>query len=147
MTEFAGNTVFVQRDGNGTVRGVYSYVCEGVAEEELPDDDPEVVAFLNPPMPVPQTLSRRQFFQQAAIDGMISEDEAFAAVATGTIPPPMQDYIDSLPADEQFNAKMLFGGAQVFERNAEITSDFGHEKGMTDEEIDQFFIDGANLTA
>ena len=97
--------------------------------------------------PVPETLSRRQFFQQAAIDGLITQDEALAAVTTGTIPPPMQEYVDSLPVEEQFNAKMLFGGAQAFERNAEITSDFGNAKGMTAEEIDQFFIDGAQLTA
>lgn len=39
-------TVFVQRDEEGKINGVYSNICEGVAEEELPDDDPELVAFL-----------------------------------------------------------------------------------------------------
>jgi len=44
MTEM----VFVQRDEQGVINGIYAYICEGVAEEALPDDSPEIVAFLNP---------------------------------------------------------------------------------------------------
>ncbi|MBD9454018.1 hypothetical protein IB244_21135 [Rhizobium sp. RHZ02] len=40
---------FVQRDEAGKINGLYAFLCPGVAEEELPDDDAEVLAFLNPP--------------------------------------------------------------------------------------------------
>lgn len=39
-------TVFVQRDENGNIKGVYRRKQPGYAEEELPEDDAEVVAFL-----------------------------------------------------------------------------------------------------
>lgn len=39
-------TVFVERDDNGKIVGIYGYPCLGVAEEELPRDNAEVVAFL-----------------------------------------------------------------------------------------------------
>lgn len=40
--------VFVQRDETNTVIGVYANIQPGVAEEERPDNHPDVVAFLNP---------------------------------------------------------------------------------------------------
>ncbi|WP_174020395.1 hypothetical protein G6L89_007240 [Agrobacterium fabrum] len=40
--------VFVQRNGDGAVNGIYSNFQEGIAEEALPEDNPEVLAFLNP---------------------------------------------------------------------------------------------------
>ena len=36
---------FVQRDAQHNIQGVYRQKQEGIAEEELADDDPEVVAF------------------------------------------------------------------------------------------------------
>lgn len=39
--------MFVQRR-NGVVCGCYARAQIGIAEEQLPDNDPEVVAFLNP---------------------------------------------------------------------------------------------------
>ena len=40
--------VYVHRDADDKINGVYSNFQEGIAEEELSEDDPEVVAFLNP---------------------------------------------------------------------------------------------------
>jgi hypothetical protein len=42
-------TYFVQRNGQGTIVGLYGNPCVGIAEEALPDDNPGIVAFLNPP--------------------------------------------------------------------------------------------------
>jgi len=45
---------YVQRDGSNAVCGVYAQRQEGYAEEWLEPDDPEVVAYLNPPAPTPE---------------------------------------------------------------------------------------------
>lgn len=44
---------WVQRDKDGFVVGTYANRQPGLAEEALPDDHPEVVAFENPPPVVP----------------------------------------------------------------------------------------------
>lgn len=40
--------VYVQRNTHGAVVGLYANIQEGCADEELPDDNAEVVAFRNP---------------------------------------------------------------------------------------------------
>jgi hypothetical protein len=37
---------YVQLDDDGNIKGVYAAEQPGIAEELLPDDDPDVVAFL-----------------------------------------------------------------------------------------------------
>jgi hypothetical protein len=41
-------TVHVQRDESGKIIGVYCYFQADISEEEISDDDPEILAFLNP---------------------------------------------------------------------------------------------------
>lgn len=96
--------------------------------------------------PVPQTISDRQFFQQAAILGIITQAEALAAVQTGTIPPVLQSIVDGIQdASEKFAATMLLAGATVFERNHPFTNAVGNALGWSTQQIDQFFIDAAKL--
>lgn len=40
---------FVQRDVARKINGVFSRMQSGYAEEELPDNHPEILAYLNPP--------------------------------------------------------------------------------------------------
>jgi hypothetical protein len=40
--------VYVHRDADNKINGVYSNFQPGIAEEEMSDDNPEVIAFLNP---------------------------------------------------------------------------------------------------
>jgi hypothetical protein len=95
---------------------------------------------------VPAFISDRQFFQQLAIVNTISQDEALAAVATGTIPPPLMAFVDALPTDaDKFNAKMLLAGAVIFERNHPLTAAIAMAQGMTSEQVDAFFIAAAQL--
>lgn len=136
-------TVFVSRDSNGKIDGVYAYVCEGVAEEELPEDSSDVVAFLNPPPPIPP-ISRRQFFQQAAIASIITENEALAAVTTGALPTAITAFISTLAAEQQFGAKMLFAVSE-FVRSSPMANAFGQTLGMTPEQIDAFFLAASQL--
>jgi hypothetical protein len=93
------------------------------------------------PPPVPQQISDRQFFQQAAVDGLITQDEALAAVSTGAIPAVLQTIVDGItdPA-EQFVAKMLLSGATVFERTHPFTEAVAAALGWTSEQINGFFV-------
>lgn len=134
---------YVQRDDSGKVTGVYANPQPDYAEEELPDDAAEVVAFLSR-SPSIGSISRRQFFQQAAIAGIISESEALAAVTTGALPTAITAFISTLPADQQFGAKMLFS-VNDFERSSAMANAFGQTLGMTGEQIDAFFLAAAEL--
>lgn len=98
------------------------------------------------PLPemVPQSISDRQFFQQLAVLGIITQDDALASNAA-VIPPPLLTIINEMPADKQFNAKMVISGATVFERNNPLTIDIGTAYGWTSAQIDDFFRAAAAL--
>lgn len=51
--------VFVERDATGIIKGVYQNPQPGYADEELPDDAPEVVAFRAGPTPEQQLEATR----------------------------------------------------------------------------------------
>lgn len=74
---------YVERNENGVVVGLYANFQEGYAEEWLEDDDPEVLAFLNPPL-TPQTcpLSPDQFYTMLENEGKL--DAFIAAIETVT---------------------------------------------------------------
>lgn len=102
------------------------------------------------PAPVVQSISDRQFYQQLAVLGIISEAEALASNAA-VIPAPLLVLIDGdtdhvgLPEGQRFAARMLLGGATVFERNHPMTIAIGAAYGWTGEQIDGFFAAAAQL--
>lgn len=110
------------------------------------DDGNTLEPYAPPPLHVPDQISDRQFFQQAAISQIITEDEALAAVATGAIPAVLQTIVDGIsdPA-QRFAAKMLLSGATVFDRHNPLTESVGAALGWTSAQIDQFFIDAGVL--
>lgn len=69
-------TVFVQR-ANGVIVGVYANRQDGYAEEELADDDAEILAFLDPP--IPDRVSSRQFKMQLFNAGLKAQVETWVA--------------------------------------------------------------------
>jgi hypothetical protein len=109
-----------------------------------PSDD-DIRAALNPPPPLPSQISDRQFFQQLAIAGAISQAEALAAVKTGVIPASLQAVIDALPPDEKFNAEMLLSGATVFARAHPMTEALRAAMGWTSEQTDELWRTAAAL--
>lgn len=120
----------------------YGEVFEGVEE------DAYVVRTIDPatlPPPVPFSISDRQFFQQLAVIGTITEAEAEAEVATGTLPPAMVDLIALLPEPAQFPARMLLKGATVFQRNHEMTDTIAWLYGWTSEDVDTLFREAVLL--
>lgn len=94
---------------------------------------------------VPQTISDRQFFQQLAIAGVISQEEALAAVKTGDIPAALSGFIAALDDAARFSAEMLLSGATVFQRNHPLTNAVAMAQGMTADQVDEFFRQAAKL--
>jgi hypothetical protein len=95
--------------------------------------------------PVPDVISDRQFFQQLAIDGDITQDEALAAVQTGTLPDKLAAVIAALPASQQFAAKMLCCGATEFRRSNPVVSVLGQALGKDAAALDAIWIAAAVL--
>lgn len=91
-------------------------------------------------------ISDRQFFQQAAMMGLITQDEALAAVKTGTIPVVLQGIIDMIPDEgARFAATMMLAGATIFQRKHPFTEQVGGAMGWSAEQLDQFFLAASQL--
>lgn len=138
------DAVWIERNDSGVIKGVYANKQEGYAEEQIAGNDPAVIAFRNPPPPVPQSISDRQFFQQLAVAEIITQEQALASNAA-VIPAPLLAIIDQMAADQQFAAKMLISGATVFERNHPMTEAIGAAYGWSSDQIDAFFTAAAAL--
>lgn len=109
--------------------------------ETKTQEEREIVDFTEA---VPVSIARRQFFQQAAIKGIITEDEALDAMSTGAIPSIIASFIALLPAEQQFGAKALIKGAASFERDHAMVSGFATYLGSLTPpvivDVDQFWI-------
>lgn len=101
--------------------------------------------YVEPAPAVPLSISDRQFFQQLAVQGIISQDDALAAVRTGAIPEALQQLINGLPVDQQFGATMIVAGATTFERSHPLTIAIGSAYGWSVDRLDAFFRAAAAL--
>lgn len=95
--------------------------------------------------PVPSKVSDRQLFQQLAIMGAITEEEAIDAVRVGGIPPTLALLMNKLPESEIFTAKMLICGATEFNRKHPLTEWMGEAMGYTKRQMDDLFRAAAAL--
>lgn len=115
---------------------VYGKIWNGSAIVE-PEPEPE---------PIPDEISRRQFFQHLAVIGIISKDEALAAMQGGVIPAPLQAIIDQLPTDDdKFNAQMFVVGAQNFNRLHWLTDVVRQAMQWTIDQRDHFWRDASKI--
>lgn len=98
-----------------------------------------------PPVPVPDVISDRQFFQALAEDPfkIITQEEALAAVKTGDLPASMVTMIEALPDAAKFSAEMILSGATEFRRSHPLVEAFGAAFGWKPEDIDNFWIEAA----
>jgi len=94
---------------------------------------------------VPQTISARQFYQELAVYGDITQQQALDAVRSGTLPPLIADFISSLSADQQFTAQMQFSGGIAMPRHETLVEMFFVWDQWTSAEVDDFFREAANL--
>jgi len=115
----------------------YAAYCAWRADGNTP------TPYTPPPAPVPQSVSRRQFFQAAAQIGIITEDEALAT--DSSIPAALLTAISSLPVADQFAAKMAVKFAQEFQRSNSILAALASAMGKTAAEIDALFALAATL--
>ncbi|TCQ79569.1 hypothetical protein EDF68_104153 [Ochrobactrum sp. BH3] len=98
------------------------------------------------PEPIPDNISRRQFFQYLAVLEIITRQEALAALQSGAIPAPLQAIIDELPSeDDRFEAQMFIIGAQNFNRLHWLTDRVRLAMQWTLEQRDYFWRSAANL--
>ena len=105
-------------------------------------------AIVEPPVtkPVPDEISRRQFFQYLAVLEIITRQEALAALQSGTIPAPLQAIIDQLPTDnDRFEAQMFIVGAQNFNRLHPLSETVRLSLGWTVEQKDDFWREASKL--
>jgi len=96
-----------------------------------------------PSAPIPRSVSRRQFYQAAAQLGLIAEEEALAA--DSAIPAGLLAAISTLPAVDQFSAKMAVKFAQEFRRSNPILEALATAMGKTAADLDALFTLAAAL--
>lgn len=77
------------------------------------------------PSPVPAVISDRQFAQQLAVLGTITEAEALAWAARGELPDAMEAAIAALPESDRFGARMLLASATTYERAHPLVAQLG----------------------
>lgn len=97
------------------------------------------------PIAVPNEISKRQFYQQLAIEGLITEAEALSVIQSGVLPAAMESFISQLPTDMQFSTRMLLAGAQTFERGHAMSQAFEAHMNFTEAQVDQIWIDASKL--
>ena len=121
---------YVERNSDGAIVALYGLPQEGLTDPEpLPETDPEVAAFLNPPPPMP-TLTSRQLRLGLVLNG-ISLSSVEAAI----------DAIED-ETDREV-ARIEWEYATTFERSHPLVNQIGAALGLTPEQIDAMWTEAA----
>ncbi len=105
-----------------------------------PAPEPEPIA-----APVPSSISDRQFAQQLAVLGTITEAEALAWAARGDLPAAIESAVDELPPEDRFAARMLLSSATTYERAHPLVGTLGALLGYDAEATDDLWRAAAAL--
>ena len=133
-----GRHLFTVHGWEGPIEPLVRYYIDGTTMEMHPLPEP--------PEPVPSFISDRQFFQQLAIEGTITNSEALAAVRTGEIPSVLAIIISGIEDESsKFAAEMMLSGATQIERNHPLTSTIAFATGRSEADIDNFFREASLL--
>ena len=102
------------------------------------------------PIPVPavvvsQVVTVRQFYQAAAMLGIITEVEALAFINAKTKPAALNLAVATLPAAERFAANMSIAGATSYCRGDSFVVALGAAMGISEAQIDSLFVLAASL--
>lgn len=96
--------------------------------------------------PVPQSISRRQFYQYLAVTGKIAKGEALAAIKTGAVPAALQAMLDQMTdEDAKFDADCLLSGATDFDRDNPLVMVFAIMEQMSEAEVDDFWRNASQI--
>jgi len=121
---------YVERNSDGAIVALYGLPQEGRTDlEPLPETDPEVAAFLNPPPPMP-VLTARQLRLGLVLNG-ISLSSVEAAI----------DAIED-ETDREV-ARIEWEYATTFERSHPLVNQIGAALGLTPEQIDAMWAEAA----
>lgn len=116
-----------------------------IDEADLMRHTPEEISVgLSLPLP---GLSDRQFFQGLAEREIITWDEAFAAIQTGTVPQTLVDLINAAIEDEMDRKRALFlvAGAVTFEFSNPLVPMIGARYEWDEEQLRDFWRFCASL--
>jgi hypothetical protein len=120
---------YVERNG-GKVIALYACLQPGRAEEFLADDHSEIVAYLNPPPPVPQSVSMAQ--ARLALIGA----GLFSAIDAG---------LKALPEPQRTTALTAWEYAPNVSRNGALVTTLAGQFGLTEAQLDGLFTAAAAI--
>ena len=109
----------------------------GVAPPPASADAPIEAA--GAPSDVPAVVSDRQFFHACAHAGLITQDEALAAVRTGDLPAVLQDIVDLIPPPYDFDVRMSLQGESTFRRVHPFVEMISRSLGWSEAQVDDLF--------
>ncbi|MCA3184385.1 MAG: hypothetical protein INH13_12335 [Cupriavidus sp.] len=99
-----------------------------------------ICPYVAPPLPVPASISDRQFAHELRARGIITQAEALAFVARGQLPGALAALIAALPTPSaRDDAELLIVGATNFERAHPFTKTLAARFGWSSNYIDDFF--------
>lgn len=145
MTYTLTHGASVKRDSDGAVIPADPQNADWIAYQlwlsagNLPSAAPPVLA------DVVVSVSRRQFFERAALDGLITQDEAKAAIIGTALPASLQNLVSQLPADKQFDATMKLLGAESFNLADALVPAMAQSFGWDDAKTHAFWAAAAAL--
>lgn len=93
------------------------------------------------------SLPRWRFYLQAAVDQLMSGDEA-AAGAAGVVPAAMATAILSLPAETQLAARVLLAGLPAYDVTSELVPVFAaaQRPQLSESDVTKFWVNAHALT-
>ena len=116
-----------------------SAVVEPVPAVPTPE---EALAALRASMP---PLSRRQVFIGLVASGLATAPEVLAISATGTVPATIEAAFAAMPEPQQAYARITFAEFTLAERLDPTTLLLQAAGGLSDAELDAFFVEFAKL--
>lgn len=94
---------------------------------------------------VPQTISPRQFAQEAWSRSYMTYDEALAFAGAGTVPAALDALLNQLPDEQGKLIRLFIVGSLSYDRAHQATAAIGALWGLDSAGLDDFFRDAAKL--
>ncbi len=101
--------------------------------------------YVAPPAPVPQTISPRQFAQEAWSRNYMTYDEALAFAGAGTVPAALDALLNQLPDEQGKLVRLFIVGSLSYDRAHPATAAIGALWGLDSAGLDDFFRAAAAL--
>ncbi|CAM5769748.1 hypothetical protein [Bosea minatitlanensis] len=143
------SATYCNEDGSAVIAHTEEVGSVIISRDDMPDlwallDGIDIASFA-PPQVDPEDISDRQFAQQLAIMGTITEAEAVAWAARGELPPAMEAAVAALPEGERFAATMLLSSARTYEFSHPLGPQIGALLGFSEEQRRALWLAAAAL--